>query len=277
MRFNEIKPWLYPMASGVVLLVLWYGVAQMVGPSNSEGFTEEQIESIRKIYLPYPTEIWQAALEEKSQLWAATINTFRAAIQGFLLAVILGMLIALTLGFSTLLRYSLYPWVLVLQMTPIVIMAPIFAIWFNHGELSIMVVSFLMGFFPIVANTTLGLTSTDKNLRDLFAISKATKVQELLYLRIPYALPYFLTGAKIAATLAPIGAIVGDMFVGTSANGRAGLGFLTIIYKTEANAPAVYACAGVACLMGFIFVGLITYVQWLLLHRWHDSALNTEQ
>jgi NitT/TauT family transport system permease protein len=216
-------------------------------------------------------------MEEKTLLWAATVNTFQAAILGFISAVLAGFIIALLLASSTALKRGLYPWVLVLQMTPIVILAPIIAIWFNQGLVSIMIVSFLMGFFPIVANTTFGLTSTDQNLKELFAISKASQFQELLYLRIPYALPHFLTGAKIAATLAPIGAIVGDMFVGTSANGQAGLGFLTRIFKDQANTPAVYACAAIACLMGFLFVGLITYLQWFLLHRWHDSAFDAEK
>ena len=276
MKRPIFRLWIYPAISGIIILVLWYALSQWMGPANAELLSDEQVANIRKMFMPYPNEVWAEAMEEKSLLWTATINTFQAAVLGFLSAVITGLLIALLLASSKAIKRGVYPWVLVLQMTPIVILAPIIAIWFDQGLFSIMVVSFLMGFFPIVANTTLGLTSTDQNLKELFAISKASKFQELLFLRIPFALPHFLTGAKIAATLAPIGAIVGDMFVGTSANGQAGLGFLTLIFRDKANVPAVYACAAIACVMGFLFVGLITYLQWLLLHRWHDSAFDAE-
>ncbi len=122
----------------------------------------------------------------------------------------------------------------------------------------------------------MGLTSTDKNLLELFAVSKASMLQEILFLRFPYALPHFLSGVKIAAVLAPIGAIAGDIFVGTSAGGQGGIGFLAILYKGDVNTPALYACAALACLMGFLFVGLVNYVQWLLLHNWHESSLDGE-
>ena len=273
---SVFRSWIYPAISGGVILLIWMMVGAILGSTDGGKLTEEQADSIRKVVLPYPTEIWQAAVEEKSNLVAATFNTFKAAIVGFLSAVIVGLGLALVLSSSLALKKSLYPWILVLQMTPIIILAPIIAIWLKQGAHSVTIIAFLIGFFPIVANTTLGLTSTDKNLIELFAVSKATKLQEILHLRLPYALPHFLTGAKIAATLAPIGAIAGDIFVGTTAGGQGGIGFLAILYKGDVNTPALYACAVIACLMGFLFVGLVNYVQWLLLHNWHESSLENE-
>ena len=276
MNKSVFTSWIYPAISGGVILLIWMLVGTILASTDGGKLSQEQADNIRKVVLPYPTEIWQAAMEEKTHLASATFNTFKAAVIGFLSAIVVGLSLALILSSSLALKKSLYPWILVLQMTPIIILAPIIAIWLKQGAHSVTIISFLISFFPIVANTTLGLTSTDKNLIELFAVSKATKLQEILYLRLPYALPHFLTGAKIAATLAPIGAIAGDIFVGTTAGGQGGLGFLAILYKGDVNTPALYACAALACLMGFLFVGLINYVQWLLLHSWHESSLESE-
>ena len=276
MNKSVFTSWIYPAISGGVILLIWMLVGTILASTDGGKLSQEQADNIRKVVLPYPTEIWQAAMEEKTHLASATFNTFKAAVIGFLSAIVVGLSLALILSSSLALKKSLYPWILVLQMTPIIILAPIIAIWLKQGAHSVTIISFLISFFPIVANTTLGLTSTDKNLIELFAVSKATKLQEILYLRLPYALPHFLTGAKIAATLAPIGAIAGDIFVGTTAGGQGGLGFLAILYKGDVNTPALYACAALACLMGFLFVGLINYAQWLLLHSWHESSLESE-
>ena len=276
MNKSVFTSWIYPAISGGVILLIWMLVGTILASTDGGKLSQEQADNIRKVVLPYPTEIWQAAMEEKTHLASATFNTFKAAVIGFLSAIVVGLSLALILSSSLALKKSLYPWILVLQMTPIIILAPIIAIWLKQGAHSVTIISFLISFFPIVANTTLGLTSTDKNLIELFAVSKATKLQEILFLRLPYALPHFLTGAKIAATLAPIGAIAGDIFVGTTAGGQGGLGFLAILYKGDVNTPALYACAALACLMGFLFVGLINYVQWLLLHSWHESSLESE-
>jgi NitT/TauT family transport system permease protein len=249
---------------------------EIIKHNKTGSLSEEQADNIRRVILPYPTEIWQATVQERSNLFPAAYNTLKAAIIGFLSAIGIGLGLAILLSSSKALKRSLYPWILVIQTIPIIILAPIIAIWLKQGAHSVAVVSFLISFFPIVANTTMGLTSTDKNLLELFAVSKASKLQEILFLRFPYALPHFLSGVKIAAVLAPIGAIAGDIFVGTSAGGQGGIGFLAILYKGDVNTPALYACAALACLMGFLFVGLVNYVQWLLLHNWHESSLDGE-
>lgn len=273
---SVFKLWIYPAISGIVILVIWIIAGKILGSTNGGSLTEEQADSIRRVVLPYPSEILQAAIEERSDLASAAVNTFQAAIVGFVSAIVVGLGLAFIISSSVALKRSIYPWILVIQTIPIIILAPIIAIWLKQGTHSVTVVSFLISFFPIVANTTMGLTSTDKNLQELFAISKASKIQELLYLRLPFALPHFLSGAKIAAVLAPIGAIAGDIFVGTSAGGQGGIGFLAILYKNQVNTPALYACAGLACIMGFLFVGLINYVQWLFLHNWHESTLESD-
>jgi NitT/TauT family transport system permease protein len=134
-----------------------------------------------------------------------------------------------------------------------------------------MIITFLICFFPMVVNTTQGLISTDRNLVDFFRMCKASRAQEILLLRVPAALPYFFTGLRIAGTLAPIGAIVGDFYAGNSAGGQGGLGFLAIIYSSRFQMGALFATAAVSCLLGFIFVAGVIALSWLALHKWHDS------
>lgn len=267
-----------PLFSGILIFLLWYGVGQYMvfDKMATDGLSRNEADNVRRIMLPYPHEIWNALLQEREALWLATRSTFTAAIIGFIFSVTVGYLIAMLLASSVLIKRALYPWVLVLQMTPVVILAPIFVIWLGQGLPSITAVTFMIGFFPVVANTTMGLVSTDKQMIDLFTICNASKSQEILLLRVPYSMPYFLTGLKIAGTLAPIGAIAGDIFVGSSSSGAAGLGFMTIVFNSQLKIPALFATALVACILGFIFVGCVNLLHWWALHNWHDSMVKKE-
>lgn len=267
-----------PVISGALIFMIWYGIGHYMifDHMATDGMTEREADNVRKIMLPFPHEIWEALVTEREALWGATRNTFTAAIIGFFFSVTVGYLIAMLLASSILIKQAMYPWVLVLQMTPVVILAPIFAIWLGQGLPSITAVTFMIGFFPVVANTTMGLVSTDKNLLDLFAVCNASKGQEILLLRVPYSMPFFLTGLKIAGTLAPIGAIAGDIFVGSAAAGSAGLGFMTIVFNSQLKIPALFATASVACVLGFVFVGCVNLLHWWALHNWHDSMVKKE-
>lgn len=278
MSFKQHQFWILPLISGAVIFGLWYLIGgYMVSQQMAkDASTFEEADNIRKIMMPYPHEIREALVTERQALWTATRNTFTAAILGFIFSVSAGYVIAMLLASSVVIKKSLYPWVLVLQMTPVVILAPIFVIWLGQGLPSIIMVTFMIGFFPVVANTTMGLISTDKNLIDLFTVCNATKGQEILMLRVPYSMPYFLTGLKIAGTLAPIGAIAGDIFVGSASAGGAGIGFMTIVYNSQLKIPALFATAGVACVLGFIFVGCVNLLHWWALHNWHDSMVKKE-
>jgi NitT/TauT family transport system permease protein len=180
------------------------------------------------------------------------------------------------MAFSGRLKASLYPYILVLQMTPVIILAPIFVLWLGQGLPAIVAVTFMICFFPVVANTTMGFISVDRNLRELFALCGARRWQEVAYLQVPGAMPYFLTGMKIAATLAPIGAITGDFLAGSQQNGVAGIGFMTIVYFSQLKIPELFATGLAACLLGFCFVGGVSLLNWLVLRRWHESATRRE-
>jgi len=258
MSLRNVAPsrWLLPLLTAAVVLGVWYGT---IAVWRLEAFL-----------LPAPHQILQAMIREQHLLIPAASRTFFAAIVGFSCAVVGGALTAMVLASSRVARRALSPYVLMLQMTPVVVLAPIFVIWFGEGLPSITAITFLIGFFPVAANTLAGLRSVDRGLVDLFHLAKATRRQELLKLRLPAALPHFLTGVKIAGTLAPIGAIAGDFLAG-SADRYAGLGFLIGIFRAQVKVDAVFAVALLACLLGFLFVGAVSLLHWRLLHAWHES------
>jgi len=243
--------------AGVLCVALWYAARGVFGVSEW--------------LLPMPDEIFAAMLKERTRLLAAAGNTAMGALGGFVLAGTFGFLAALLLGLSRPMRASLYPWLLVLQMTPVIVLTPLIQLWIGPGLPGIMAVTWLISFFPIVANTTQGLLSTDMNHVALFRMANASRWQELMLLRVPAAMPYFLTGLRIAASLAPVGAIFGEYMVGNAAGGTGGLGFLVYSYNTQIKIPALFATGLTSCLLGFVFVAAVSLLNWAVLHKWHDS------
>ena len=255
---KKFTNFLLPAATGALFLAFWHGLHFWLS------------EDLRFL-LPTPGAVLGAFGEQGGLLARAALNTTEGALLGFALAIAVSLLLALALSLSPLVRVSLYPYLMILQMTPVIVVAPILVLWVGPGLKSVVVITFLICFFPLVVNTTQGLISTDRNLVELFAMWRATKLQQLFLLRAPAALPYFFTGLRIAATLAPIGALVGDYTAGSSAGDGGGLGFQTIIYSSQAQYPALFATAVVTCALGFVFVSVVLGCGWLALHQWHDS------
>ncbi len=243
-----------PLLAGGALLVLWSVVAAFFEP-----------------YLfPGPMEVLQAVATEGDRLWPAAGRTALSALAGFLAASAGGFALSLVLGGSRLARRAFFPWVTGLQMVPVVILVPIILIWLGEGLASVVAVSFVISFFPLVATTTMGMASAGREHRDLFAVNKATNLQILLHLRIPGSLPHFITGLRVAATLAPIGAITAEI-LGAAGSRSLGLGYLAQVYRSQIRMDALFAVAALACLTGFAFVAAVRLLGWLVLRRWHES------
>lgn len=249
---------LLPLFTGILFLGLWYGVRGVLGPE-------------RQFLLPAPHEVLAAFREYREPLARGAWNTTQGALWGFFGAIAGSFLFALALSLTPYIRASLYPYLMMLQMTPVIVLAPILVLWAGPGLASVSVITFLICFFPMVVNTTQGLISTDRNLVDLFQMCHASRLQEIFLLRVPAALPYFFAGLRIAATLAPIGAIVGDYTAGNAGADGGGLGFLTIIYSAQFKMAALFATAFAGCALGFLFVTAVLTLAWLFLHQWHDS------
>ena len=254
--------WILPLLSGLLFIAIWYGVRSGSG--------------LQSWILPTPLEILEAAWRERARLWGAAGTTAWGALGGFLLAAVMGFATSLLLGVSKSLRASLYPWLLMLQMTPVIVLTPIIVLWAGPGLPGIITITWLISYFPIVVNMTQGLLSTDMNHVALFRMCNASRWQEMIYLRVPSAMPFFLAGLRIAATLAPIGAIFGEYMVGNSSGGSGGLGFLVYSYNTQIKIPALFATALTSCLLGFVFVAAVSLLNWAALHKWHDSFERNE-
>jgi NitT/TauT family transport system permease protein len=255
---------LLPAAVGAVVIGAWYGL-------------HFWLDQEMRFLLPTPEKIVAAFRDHGDDLARAALNTTEGALLGFGFATILSFVLALGLSLSPLVRTSLYPYLMILQMTPVIIIAPILVLWVGAGLKSVTIITFLICFFPLVVNTTQGLVSTDQRLVELFAMWRTSRWQQLLHLRVPAALPYFFTGLRIAATLAPIGALVGDYTAGSSAGNGGGLGFQAIIYSSQAKYAALFATAVVTCVLGFIFTSAVVGLSWLALHQWHDSYERTDK
>lgn len=250
---------LMPIATGALLLGLWYAArAWWVSPD-------------KLFLLPAPGTIVDAFRSNADYLVRAAINTSKGAALGFALAVLVSSLVSLLLSLSSLIRAALYPYLMAVQLTPLPVLAPIFVLWVGPGLNSVVLLTFVIAFFPLVVNTTQGLISTDRNLVELFASYRASRFQELFLLRVPAAMPYFFTGLRIAATLAPIGAVVADMNAGSSVDQGDGLGFAAVIFNSQGRYPALYATAITTCILGFLFNAAILALSWFALHHWHDS------
>jgi len=249
--------WMLPIISGAIFVGLWYAVRHGSG--------------LQSWILPSPDEVLAAAWKERERLLRAAGSTAVGALSGFVLAGISSFGIGLLLGSSRALRAGLYPWLLVLQMTPVIVLTPIIVLWAGPGLPGIITITWLISFFPVVANLTQGLVSADMNHVALFRMGNATRWQELMLLRLPGAMPFYLTGLRIAATLAPVGAIFGEYMVGNSSGGSGGLGFLVYSYNTQIKIPALFATAMTSCLLGFVFVAAISWLNWAVLHKWHDT------
>lgn len=247
-----------PAITGALILLLWYLV--------------KQAWDIHDFILPPPHQILLAFGTEGANLLSATWITFVGAGSGFLLSVIVGFALSLLLVSFKWLRFSLYPFILFMQMVPIIATAAIVVILFDPGLKSVVVIAFLIGFFPVVASTLQGLLSVPEGQLEMFRLYKAGPARELFLLRVPNALPYFFTGAKIAATLAVIGSVTGEIFAGNT-NHAGGLGFLILIYKSELKIDALYTATLLCCLLGFVFVSIVLYVKTLALRGWHESTL----
>ena len=222
---------------------------------------------IKRFLLPSPLLVWESAVEKRAELLSATLLTAKAAATGLGASLIIGTLISVLFSQSILIRRALYPYALFLQTVPIVAVAPLIILWFGQGFNSIVVTSFIIGLFPIIANSTTGLTSVPPNLNELFAVQRATRWQRLWKLQLPNSIPYMVTGAKISSGLSVIGVIVGESLAGFG-DQQFGLGYL--VFATSGQLKTSYLFAAIICstLLGLLMFGIITVLGDFLTRRW---------
>ena len=202
--------------------------------------------------------------------------TLRITLAALAAAAILGGAIALLFSLSRLLELSLFPYAVILQVTPIVAIAPLIIIWVQQPFLALLVCAWIVAFFPIVSNTTIGLNSADRNLLALFRLYGASPAQTLRYLKLPTALPYFLAGLRICGGLALIGAVVAEFVAGTGGT-ETGLAFRILEAGYRLAIPRLFAALFLLSATGIAIYLVIDLVSRLALRHWHESALDEEQ
>lgn len=232
-----------------------------------------RMSGVKPYLFPKPSDIARAAAENWRNLLISVRTTLAESVLGFAFSVILGVAFAIGLALSKTVERSVYPYAIILQTIPIVAVAPIIVIWCGAGMNAIVVIAFLIAFFPILSNTLIGLNSTEANMKNLFYLYNATKWQTIWKLRIPAALPYIMAGMKISCSLSVVGAIVGEYVAGIGGL-QGGLGYAITVASTRLQTAYLFACGLTAAVMGIVFFLLINALSNRLLRSWHDSAIN---
>jgi len=225
--------------------------------------------------LPGPALIGQTLFGDWALLWQSLLVTLATTFEGFVLAAFGGIGLAVLFNQSRLLEYSLYPYAVILQVTPIVAIAPLLLIYLPQ-PLAVLACAWIVAFFPVLANATLGLNSVDRNLVDLFALYGASRRQVLWNLKLPAALPYILGGLRIAGGLSLIGAVVAEIAAG-SAGAGSGLAYRIAESGYRLNIPRMFAALLLLSAAGIAIFYLLSLANHLLLRRWHESALEVDR
>jgi NitT/TauT family transport system permease protein len=251
-----------PVVVGVVFLAAWEGLVRYL--------------AIPRFVLPAPSMIVTALIDDFFPLIGSAWVTLKVTLSAFVAALILGVVVAILFAQSQLFELSLFPYAVVLQVTPIVSIAPLVLIWvgLDHLERALLILATIVAFFPILSNTTLGLKSVDHNLQSLFDLYGATRWQRLKDLQFRSALPYLLGGMRISGGLALIGAVVAE-FVAGSGTGT-GLAWRIVEAGNRLNIPRMFAALLLMSLLGIVIFFSLSALEFALLRKWHESAVGRE-
>jgi len=233
-----------------------------------------KLEDIPMYVLPSPGRILRTLVEDWPLLFRSLLVTLTTTIEGFVLAAVGGVGLAVLFNQSRLVEYSLYPFAVILQVTPIVAIAPLLLVYLPQ-PLAVLACAWIVAFFPVLANTTLGLNSVDRNLADLFTLYGASRRHRLWNLKLPSALPHILGGLRIAGGLSLIGAVVAEISAG-SAGAGSGLAYRIAESGYRLNIPRMFAALLLLSVAGIAIFYALTLVNHLALRRWHESALDGE-
>jgi NitT/TauT family transport system permease protein len=251
-----------PLAVGAMMLGIWEFLVWYNG--------------IPKFVLPPPSMIWRSLIDDFGSLAPSLWLTLVITMEAFALAVIGGVALAVLFSQSRILELALFPYAVILQVSPVVAIAPLVIIWVGLDQVNeaLLILAWLVAFFPILSNTTIGLRSADHNLHNLFQLYGASRWQVLTQLQLPSALPYLLSGMKISGGLALIGAVVAEFVAGSGS--ATGLAWRIVESGNRLNIPRMFAALLLLSALGIIIFMVLTALQHLLLRRWHESAMRRE-
>lgn len=247
-----------PLSIGIALLLMWQVVCTLL--------------EVPPYLIPTPSLIAKTLVADWGMLLDSLLVTLKITFLAFVLAVVLGVAIAFVFVQSRFIEVSLFPYAIILQVTPIVAIAPLIIIWVKDTTAALTVCATIMALFPIISNTTLGLRSVNPGLLNLFRLNKASRWQTLRRLRIPSALPYFFGGLRISSGLALIGAVVAEFVAGTGGTGS-GLAYQILQAGFQLNIPRLFAALLLITLTGILLFWLMSALSRAALAGWHESEM----
>jgi NitT/TauT family transport system permease protein len=261
-KLERIGRWVLPIAIMIFAIWLWDRLCVW--------------NEIPQYILPRPGVVAGTLVSDAALLFSSLLVTLKITFLSLLLAVVGGVGLAVLFTQSKWVEMSFFPFAIVLQVTPIVAIFPLINIYVDNQTAKLLLCSWIVAFFPILSNTTLGLNSVDRNLIDLFRLNGASRWQQLRLLRLPAAMPYFLGGLKIAGGLSLIGAVVAEFVAGASGQ-SSGLASRIIEAGYRLNAPRLFAALILISAAGIVIFLVLTLVSHLILRRWHESAISAER
>src|SRR5499425_3333560 len=233
-----------------------------------------RIKDIPPFILPGPGLVAVTLASDWTLLWDSLLVTLATTFAGLALALAGGVGLAILFNQSRLIEHSLYPYAVILQVTPVVAVAPLLLVYLPQ-QAAVLACAWIVAFFPILANTTLGLNSVDRNLVDLFEIYGASRRQLLWELKLPAALPYILGGLRIAGGLSLVGAVVAEIAAGSAGAGSE-LAYRIAESAYRLNIARMFAALLLLSVAGIVLFYALSFVNHLALRRWHESALSRE-
>src|SRR5882757_862718 len=247
-----------PVLVGIVLVGVWE--------------TACRVFEVPKYLFPAPSAIAASFVENWPYLLKSLEVTVRVTLQAFAFAVVIGTLVAFLFVQSRFAQVALFPYVVLLQVTPIVAIAPLIIILVKSTSLSLVICATIIALFPVISNTITGLRSVDPGLLSYFRMKKAGRLRTLMRLRIPSALPFFLAGLRISSGLALIGAVVAEFVAGTGGR-NSGLAYLILNAGFQLDIPLMFAALALIAVLGIAMFMAMTALTQLALGHWHESAL----
>jgi NitT/TauT family transport system permease protein len=247
-----------PLMIGVVLLLAWQLLCSVL--------------EVPVYLVPTPLVIAKTLAADWGLLSDSLLVTLKITFMAFVLSVLLGVAIAFVFVQSRFIEVSFFPYAIILQVTPIVAIAPLIIIWVKEPTFALVICATIMALFPIISNTTLGLRSVNPGLLNLFKLNKASRWQTLRRLRIPSALPYFFGGLRISSGLALIGAVVAEFVAGTGGTGS-GLAYQILQAGFQLNIPRLFAALFLITVTGIVLFLAMMALSRVALAGWHESEM----
>jgi NitT/TauT family transport system permease protein len=247
-----------PALVGLAVLLLWQGLVTWY--------------EVPVYLVPSPLLVLQTLVRDWTLLGGSLLVTLRIALLALLLALLLGIALAFVFVQSRAIEASLFPYAILLQVTPVVAIAPLIIIWVKDPTLALVICATIVALFPIISNTAQGLRSVDPELLDLFRLNHATRLQTLVRLRVPSALPYFFAGLKVSSGLALIGAVVAEFVAGTGGT-ASGLAYQILQAGLQLNIPRLFAALLLITLAGVVLFLAVSLLARMALRGWHESEL----